>query len=65
MSYSIILVYVCVWWLIFFIALPIGVKSEEKNKLNLGKKAFYVSLISLPLSYLTFLGFENFILSLL
>jgi predicted secreted protein len=61
---TIILVYVVVWWMVFFAALPIGVRSQHESEEgitegtepgapsnpNLLKKAFYTSLIAAVLT---------------
>ncbi|MBL4789226.1 MAG: DUF1467 family protein [Kordiimonadaceae bacterium] len=58
---TIILVYVIAWWMIFFAALPIGIKTQEEagedivkgtvpsapSNPNLKKKAYYASAIAL------------------
>ena len=61
---TIILVYVVVWWMVFFAALPIGVRSQHESEEeitegtepgapsnpNLLKKAFYTSVIATVLT---------------
>jgi len=63
-SVTIILVYVVIWWLVFFAALPVGVKHQsdpDENTVegtdpgapsnpNLKKKAIYTSVIALALT---------------
>lgn len=63
-SVTIILVYVVIWWLVFFAALPVGVKHQtgpDENTIkgtdqgapsnpNLKKKAIYTSVIALVLT---------------
>ena len=61
---TLILVFVVIWWLVFFAALPIGVRSQHELEEgfeegtdpgapanpNLKKKAVYTSLIALLLT---------------
>lgn len=60
---TLILIYAVIWWLVFFAALPVGVKhgqeTEEQvdgadpgapSNPNLKKKAFYTSLIALVIT---------------
>ncbi len=61
---TLILVYVVIWWLVFFAALPVGVRHDQEqgdasvegadagapSNPNLKKKAVYTSLIALVLT---------------
>ncbi len=61
---TLILVYVVIWWLVFFAALPVGVKHQQEpgestvegtdpgapSNPNLKKKALYTSVIALVLT---------------
>lgn len=61
---TLILVYVVIWWLVFFAALPVGVRHQPDpdeeivngtdpgapSNPNLKKKALYTSLIALVLT---------------
>lgn len=66
---SYIVVYTCFWWIIFYIALPIGNKVPqiiEKGHADsaptnpkLGLKAVITSLIALPITYLVVIAIES------
>jgi len=61
---TIILVYVIAWWMVFFAALPVGVKAQNESdeemvegtapsaptNPNLKKKAIYTSVIALGIT---------------
>ncbi len=61
---TLILVYVIIWWLVFFAALPVGVQHQQEpdetavegsdpgapSNPNLKKKALYTSAIALVLT---------------
>lgn len=54
-----IVIFVIIWWIIFFIALPVGIKREKNLKKGqnqgapknpyLGKKVFWTTLVSIVL----------------
>jgi predicted secreted protein len=58
---SFIVVYIIIWWLVFFIALPIGIKRDENPQLgnstgapinpNLKLKIIITSVITFLLTY--------------
>lgn len=53
---SLIVVYVIVWWLVFFMALPIGVNPEQKPKegnMKGAPKKSYIKLKMLVTSIIT------------
>lgn len=55
--FSLVVVFVCVWWVIFFMALPFGIQLDESGPeisgpgapkvTNLKKKAIITTLISI------------------
>lgn len=59
---TLILIYAVVWWLVFFAALPVGVKHQQDpdevdgadpgapSNPNLKKKAIYTSVIALVIT---------------
>lgn len=66
---SYIIVYTCLWWIIFYIALPIGNKipqiideghadSAPENP-KLGLKAIITSVITIPITYLVVIAIER------
>jgi predicted secreted protein len=66
---SLIVVFVIVWWLVLFMALPVGVVTEEnpeagnmkeapKNP-NLKKKLIVTTLITIILTILYYFAIEN------
>ena len=68
------IIYIVIWWIAFFISLPMGVKKPENievghdsgapDKTYLWKKFIIVSIITLILTYLTVLIIESKIISL-
>lgn len=72
MLYSYILMYICIWWVIFYMALPFKVKVKEKNtrgladsaplKPHLNIKFWITSIIAAMITYLViFLINEGYI----
>ena len=63
------IIYIVIWWILFFISLPIGVKKSKNVELGhdsgapektyLWKKFIIVSIITLILTYLTVLIIES------
>ena len=68
-------VYVVVWWILFFIFLPIGIKKSSNlisgqdsgapEKTFLWKKIFVVSLIALALTFIIIYLIDNKIVSII
>jgi len=68
-------VYVVIWWILFFIFLPIGVKksntlipgqdSGAPEKTFLWKKIFIVSFISLILTFIIIYLIDNKLISII
>ena len=68
-------VYVVIWWILFFIFLPIGVKrsntlipgqdSGAPEKTFLWKKIFIVSFISLTLTFIIIYLIDNKLISII
>ena len=66
---TVILVYVIAWWMVFFTALPVGVKAQHETgeekvpgtvesapvNPNLGKKALWTSVIAAVLTVIYYL----------
>ena len=61
MDYAeIIVIYTCVWWISFFMALPIALKISEQTEEGhadsapenpaIAKKAFWVTILSIPIT---------------
>ena len=67
------IIYIVIWWIAFFISLPMGVKKPENveighdsgapDKTYFWKKFIIVSIITLILTYLTVLIIESKIIS--
>jgi predicted secreted protein len=68
------IIYIVIWWISFFISLPMGVKKSNSivpgqdsgapEKTYLWKKIFIVSIITLIFTYLTVLIIESNIITL-
>lgn len=66
---SLVVVFVVIWWLVFFIALPIGITTEENpekgnfkgapSNPNLKKKAIITTIIAAILSVVYFYSVES------
>lgn len=71
-----IITYTCVWWFLFFISLPIGIKEEvinnddkqykkEVTNAYIFTKIIIVTILSTPLTYYLKLWFDKMLLNLL
>lgn len=68
---TIIVVFSICWWVVFFMALPVGVKRDDNpkagndsgapNNANVGKKAIITTLIATSLTLFYFLILPYFI----
>jgi predicted secreted protein len=66
---SLTVVFVVVWWMVFFIALPVGIKRDENPELgnssgapknpNLKIKIIITTIISLVLTGIYFYAFQH------
>jgi len=66
--------YIIIWWIVFFISLPIAIREteisddivykKEVTNLRLGLKAIIVTIISIPITYYFVHFFNQFLLSL-
>ncbi|MCE3233313.1 MAG: hypothetical protein K0R98_1570 [Rickettsiaceae bacterium] len=66
--FSVVVVYVVVWWLVFFMALPIGIRHDENPQVgikaapsnpNLKIKIIATSIITLILTAIYFYLMQN------
>jgi predicted secreted protein len=64
------IIYVVIWWILFFISLPLGVRKSENllpgqdsgapEKTYLWKKFIIVSILTLIFSYIVSLVLQNY-----
>jgi predicted secreted protein len=64
------IIYVVIWWILFFISLPLGVRKSENllpgqdsgapEKTYLWKKFIIVSILTLIFTYIVSLVLQNF-----
>lgn len=71
MSWTLLAIYFIVWWLVFFVTLPIGVRSQEEtgegrylgtdpgapSRPMLGRKALAATLIAAVITALFWVGY--------
>ena len=65
-----IIIYVVIWWILFFISLPLGVRKSENllpgqdsgapEKTYLWKKFIIVSILTLIFTYIVSLVLQNY-----
>ena len=65
------IIYVVIWWILFFISLPLGVRKSENllpgqdsgapEKTYLWKKFIIVSILTLIFTYIVSLVLQNYI----
>ena len=68
------IIYIIIWWILFFISLPIGVKKSKElisgqdagapEKTYLRKKFIIVSIITLIFTYITVMVIQSNIVTL-
>jgi predicted secreted protein len=71
---STLVVFTIIWWIVFFIALPIGIRRDANPQIGndsgapenpmIAKKMLYTTAITLPLTIVYYLLVENGILSM-
>jgi len=70
-----IISYTCIWWFLFFISLPIGIKEREVNTKDhyhkevtnayIWRKVIIVTILAAPLTYLFKSWLDHALLNLL